>query len=144
MFQNNQELIGKAERCEWSLECDEKLLNLMQNVATVSQSEKLFSISLNLTFSTISLTIKKIESRSTNTRSNLNTMMLSADETKVKLSNLTRINSIKNTNYCENLIRDDHLELDTDDDAVKKKEPVSCIIMRCSFVPKGINRFFAF
>jgi hypothetical protein len=55
-------------------------------------------------------------------------MMLSVDETKVKLSNLTRINSIKNTNYCENLIRDDHLEDDTENEAVKKKEPVSELV----------------
>lgn len=71
------------------------------------------------------MTIKKIESRSAHTRSNINTMMLNADETKVKLSNLARINSIKNTNYCENLIRDEHLEPDADNEAVKKKEPVS-------------------
>lgn len=71
------------------------------------------------------MTIKKIESRSAHTRSNINTMMLSADETKVKLSNLARINSIKNTNFCENLIRDDHLEPDGDNEAVTKKESVS-------------------
>lgn len=35
--------------------------------------------------------------------------MMSLDETKVKFSNLTRINSIKNSNYCENLINDSHL-----------------------------------
>jgi hypothetical protein len=86
------------------------------------------SISLDLTFFNRSLTIKKIESRSANTRSNINTMMLSVDETKVKLSNLTRINSIKNTNYCENLIRDDHLEDDAENEAVKKKEPVSELV----------------
>lgn len=40
----------------------------------------------------------------------MNNMILSLDETKVKMSNLTRINDIKNTVYCENLITDDHLE----------------------------------
>lgn len=49
-------------------------------------------------------------------------MMLSLDETKVKLSNLTRINSIKETNYCENLIRE---EEDSPTDEVPKIEPVS-------------------
>lgn len=59
----------------------------------------------------------------------MNSMMLSLDETKVKLSNLTRIDSIKNSNYCENLIKDDHLDLDS---VAPKKEAVSnksCIIM---------------
>lgn len=37
-------------------------------------------------------------------------MVLSLDETKIKMSNLTRINDVKNTVYCENLITDDHLE----------------------------------
>lgn len=45
--QTNQELIGKAERGEWSLECDEKILLLMQNVASVSFD---ISDSLHLTF----------------------------------------------------------------------------------------------
>lgn len=40
----------------------------------------------------------------------MNKMTLSLDETKVKMSNMTRINDIKNTVYCENLITDDHLE----------------------------------
>lgn len=30
-----EELVGKAERGEWSLECDGKVLELMQNVANV-------------------------------------------------------------------------------------------------------------
>lgn len=54
-------------------------------------------------------------------------MMLSLDETKVKLSNLTRINSIKNSIFCENLIGDDHVEYDTE--AVLKKEPVRVFII---------------
>ncbi|CAG9803171.1 unnamed protein product [Chironomus riparius] len=52
----------------------------------------------------------KIESRATNTKAKMNNMILSLDETKVRMSNLTRINDIKNTVYCENLITDDHLE----------------------------------
>lgn len=54
-------------------------------------------------------------------------MMLSLDETKVKLSNLTRKkNSIKSSNYCENLIcEDDNVELDAGDEDDSKKEPVS-------------------
>lgn len=48
------------------------------------------------------------------TKSNISTMTLNLDETKVRLSNLTRIDSIKNTNYCENLIKDDHLDLEDD------------------------------
>lgn len=40
-------------------------------------------------------------------------MMLHLDETKVKLSNLTRINSIKNTKYCENLIREEDPFIDS-------------------------------
>lgn len=57
----------------------------------------------------------------------MNTMMLSLDETKVKLSNLTRKkNSIKSSNYCENLIcEDDNVELDAGDEDDSKKEPVS-------------------
>ena len=46
--QNNQELIQKAERCEWSLDCDEKLLQIMQSVASVRKIlEKFRLISLN-------------------------------------------------------------------------------------------------
>jgi hypothetical protein len=52
--------------------------------------------------------------------------MLSLDETKVSFSNLTRIDSIKNSNYCENLISDDHL--DSENDAAPKKEPVSASV----------------
>lgn len=57
----------------------------------------------------------------------MNTMMLSLDETKVKFRNLTRKkNSIKNSNYCENLIsEDDNATLDAVDEEVSKKEPVS-------------------
>lgn len=56
----------------------------------------------------------------------MNTMMLSLDETKVKFRNLTRKkNSIKNSNYCENLISDDNAALDAVDEEVSKKEPVS-------------------
>lgn len=57
----------------------------------------------------------------------MNTMMLSLDETKVKFSNLTRKkNSIKNSNYCENLIsEDDNAAFDAVDGEVSKKEPVS-------------------
>lgn len=71
--------------------------------------------------------IQKIESRSASTKSNMNTMMLSLDETKVKFRNLTRKkNSIKNSNYCENLIsEDDNAALDAVDEEVSKKEPVS-------------------
>lgn len=47
--------------------------------------------------------------------------MLNLDETKVKLSNLTRINSIKNTKFCENLIRADHLDLDSKSNEVPKE-----------------------
>jgi hypothetical protein len=35
--ESNKELIEKAEHCEWSLECDGKILELMQNVANVSR-----------------------------------------------------------------------------------------------------------
>lgn len=56
--------------------------------------------------------LQKLETRSQCTRSNINLMMLNLDETSVKLSNLTRINSIKNTIYIENLIQEDHLDLD--------------------------------
>lgn len=52
-------------------------------------------------------------------------MMLNLDETKVKLSNLTRINSIKNTNYCENLIKDDHLDQELEIDASSQDTTVS-------------------
>lgn len=74
--------------------------------------------------------LQKIESRSAATKSNISNMMLKLDETKVRsLTVLTRINSIKNTNYCEDLIASD--ELDGDDDEVPKKEPVSyCVIKR--------------
>lgn len=76
----------------------------------------------------------------------MNTMMLSVDETKVKLSNLTRINSLKNTNYCENLIRDDHGELDTENESVTKKEPVSdlrCITSRLGILsPRNSIDFY--
>jgi hypothetical protein len=41
----------------------------------------------------------------------MNEMLLSLDETRVKMSNLTRINDVKNTVFCENLITDDHLEV---------------------------------
>lgn len=34
--EKTQELIEKAEHCEWNLECDEKLLELMQHVAKVN------------------------------------------------------------------------------------------------------------
>lgn len=34
--EKGQELINQAEQGEWSLACDEKLLELMQNVASVS------------------------------------------------------------------------------------------------------------
>lgn len=34
--EKSQKLIEKAEQCEWNLECDEKLLELMQKVAGVS------------------------------------------------------------------------------------------------------------
>lgn len=54
-------------------------------------------------------------------------MMLQLDETKVRLGNLTRINSIKNTNYCENLIKEeDHL--DVEQEADEKIEPVSNLV----------------
>ncbi|CRL02241.1 CLUMA_CG015095, isoform A [Clunio marinus] len=84
--QKSHELFEKAEQAQWSLECDEKLLELMQNIAT------------------------KVENRTTSIKSNINSMKLGLDETKIKLSNLTRINSLKNTNYCESLISDDHFE----------------------------------
>jgi hypothetical protein len=35
--QKGQELVEQAEEGTWSLECDEKLLGLMQNVASVSK-----------------------------------------------------------------------------------------------------------
>lgn len=35
-------------------------------------------------------------------------MMLSLDETRIKMNNLTRISDVKNAVYCENLITDDH------------------------------------
>lgn len=47
------------------------------------------------------------------------------DGTKVKLSNLARINSIKNTNYCENLIQEDS---DLSPDEEVPKEPVRYLI----------------
>lgn len=53
---------------------------------------------------------QKIENRATNTKCKMNNMILSLDETKVKMSNFTRINDVKNAVYCENLITDDHLE----------------------------------
>jgi hypothetical protein len=56
-------------------------------------------------------------------------MMLGLDETKVKLNNLSKINSIKNTHYCENLIRDD--QPDDSSDNIKnqqKNEPVRLYI----------------
>lgn len=34
--EKGQELINQAEQGEWNLACDEKLLELMQNVASVS------------------------------------------------------------------------------------------------------------
>lgn len=34
-FQNNEELIKKAERGEWDLECDKQVLDQMKNVAQV-------------------------------------------------------------------------------------------------------------
>lgn len=55
--------------------------------------------------------------------------MLGVDETKVKLNNLSKINSIKNTHYCENLIRDD--QPDDSSDNIKnqqKNEPVRLYI----------------
>ena len=57
----------------------------------------------------------------------MNNMMLSLDETKVKLSNLTRINSIKNTNYCESLIKEEDFEAD-DETHNKKQEPVNFLL----------------
>lgn len=71
--------------------------------------------------------MQKIEARSAATKSNIDRMMLDLDETKVKLSNLTRINSIKNTKFCENLIRPDHLDLDSKNDEVPK-EAVSVVV----------------
>lgn len=35
--QKSRELINKAEQGDWSLACDEKLLELMQDVANVSK-----------------------------------------------------------------------------------------------------------
>lgn len=55
-------------------------------------------------------------------------MMLNLDETKVKLSNLTRINSIKNTNYCENLIREKGQTPESPSEEVPKTEAVSSSI----------------
>lgn len=44
--QSSRELIEKAERCEWSLECDEKLLELMQNVACVSSISQVYQLTI--------------------------------------------------------------------------------------------------
>ena len=33
----SEELLKKAEKCEWNLDCDQKLLEIMQNVAGVSK-----------------------------------------------------------------------------------------------------------
>ncbi|KAG5683335.1 hypothetical protein PVAND_012621 [Polypedilum vanderplanki] len=83
---NHQDLIETASKDEWTLECDKKMLDMMQNIAS------------------------KIENRATNTKNKMNAMILNLDETKVKMSNLTRINDVKNSVFCENLITDDHLE----------------------------------
>lgn len=55
----------------------------------------------------------------------MNTMMLNLDETKVKLSNLTRMKSITNTNYCENLIREEDPTFESPSEEVPKNDTVS-------------------
>lgn len=136
--QKSRELISKAEQGEWSLACDEKLLDLMKDVANVSLNRDFRSFSLNATLSRLIVNLQKIESRSMATKGNLSTMMINLDETKVRLSNLTRINSIKNTNYCENLIKDDHLD-EPEDDTTQKKT-VSSNIASYSFL-KEFNQY---
>jgi len=62
------------------------------------------------------------------TKSNIETMMLTLEESSIKLSNMTRSqSSIKNTNYVENLLQDDRLEDDDDPSEVPKKMPVRTI-----------------
>lgn len=51
-------------------------------------------------------------------------MMLSLDETRVKMSNLTRISDVKNAVYCENLIADDHHSSSSSEVQVPSKDSV--------------------
>lgn len=58
----------------------------------------------------------------------MNTMVLGLDETRVKMSNLTRISDVKNAVYCENLITDDHhLPSSSSDAKVPKRDSVKKI-----------------
>lgn len=54
-------------------------------------------------------------------------MVLGVDELKVKLNNLNKINSIRNTHYCENVLREDDTkdESSTEKKDAEKTEPVS-------------------
>jgi hypothetical protein len=122
-MQENRELLDAATRGEWMLEHDKKVLEIMQNIASVFDKLSFLQLSFILTIFEL-FRLQKIEKRAVNTKTSINTMMLSMDETRVKMSNLTRISDVKNTVYCENLITNDHTLPSNSCDAQVTKKPL--------------------